>query len=204
MKLFQFLEEKIKQVKNIKQFQLKMTNTNAELNDTIRKSSISLNDFKEILTKELLGRTDNDFEELNNAFIEVSFTVNTFEINVSFTSKLDNNEISTVIVKIEINKEQQKFEDIKNFFKSKEIYIKTTKIEDMVNFLFNMLNYETPVPVADNSSSEEKPKEETKTEEKPKEETKTEEKPKEETKTEEKPKEETKTDASLDTLDGLG
>ena len=194
MKLFQFLEEKIKQVKNIKQFQLKMTNTNAELNDTIRKSSISLNDFKEILTKELLGRTDNDFEELNNAFIEVSFTVNTFEINVSFTSKLDNNEISTVIVKIEINKEQQKFEDIKNFFKSKEIYIKTTKIEDMVNFLFNMLNYETPVPAADNSSSEEKPKEETKTEEKPK----------EETKTEEKPKEETKTDASLDTLDGLG
>jgi hypothetical protein len=185
MNLFQFLEEQIQNNTVIKGFSLKITNTSASINDKTFKSSISNKDFKNILMTEFLSKKDEDLNKLNEALIELKFQVNDSNYELQFTSKINGDEISTVLVKLNRNEEDFK-ESLKQSIKDSGMLFKSKTIEDLVESIFYIVDKykeETPEEV-----EKEIPKEEPKkTEEKP-----ATEEPKADESTEEKPKEESK------------
>jgi hypothetical protein len=187
MKLFQFLEEQIQNNVIVKAFSLKITNASASINDKTFKSSLSNKDFKNTLMTEFLSKKDEDLNKLNEALIELKFQVNDINYEVQFTSKINGDEISTVLIKLLKNEDEFK-EDLKQSIKDSGMLFKSKTIEDLVELIFYIVDKykeETPEEV----EKEETPKEEPKTtEEKP---TETEE-PKQEEKASEKPEESTK------------
>ena len=187
MKLFQFLEEQIQNNVIVKAFSLKITNTSASINDKTFKSSLSNKDFKNTLMTEFLSKKDEDLNKLNEALIELKFQVNDINYEIQFTSKINGDEISTVLIKLLKNEDEFK-EDLKQSIKDSGMLFKSKTIEDLVELIFYIVDKykeETPEEV----EKEETPKEEPKTtEEKP---TETEE-PKQEEKVSEKPEESTK------------
>lgn len=185
MNLFQFLEEQIQNNTVIKGFSLKITNTSASIDDKTFKSSISNKDFKNILMTEFLSKKDEDLNKLNEALIELKFQVNDSNYELQFTSKINGDEISTVLVKLNRNEEDFK-ESLKQSIKDSGMLFKSKTIEDLVESIFYIVDKykeETPEEV-----EKEIPKEEPKkTEDKP-----ATEEPKTEEATSEKPKEESK------------
>ena len=187
MKLFQFLEEQIQNNVIVKAFSLKITNASASINDKTFKSSLSNKDFKNTLMTEFLSKKDEDLNKLNEALIELKFQVNDINYEVQFTSKINGDEISTVLIKLLKNEDEFK-EDLKQSIKDSGMLFKSKTIEDLVELIFYIVDkYKEEIP--EEVEKEEAPEEEPKTtEEKP---TETEE-PKQEEKVSEKPEESTK------------
>lgn len=182
MKLFQFLEEQIQNNVIVKAFSLKITNASASINDKTFKSSLSNKDFKNTLMTEFLSKKDEDLNKLNEALIELKFQVNDINYEVQFTSKINGDEISTVLIKLLKNEDEFK-EDLKQSIKDSGMLFKSKTIEDLVESIFYIVDKykeETPEEI-----EKEIPKEEPKkTEEKP-----ATEEPKADESTSEKPKE---------------
>lgn len=186
MKLFQFLEEQIKNNTVLKAFSLKINNANASIDDKTFKSSISNKDFKNVIMTEFLSKKDEDLNKLNDALIELKFQVNDSNYELQFISKVVGDEISTVLVKLIRNEEDFK-DSLKQSIKESGMILKTKTMEDLVEAIFYIVDKykdETPKEAEEQAVEPEK-KEETP----PKEETSKEEKP-EEVKSEEVPKEE--------------
>ena len=186
MKLFQFLEEQIKNNTVLKAFSLKINNANASIDDKTFKSSISNKDFKNVIMTEFLSKKDEDLNKLNDALIELKFQVNDSNYELQFISKVVGDEISTVLVKLIRNEEDFK-DSLKQSIKESGMILKTKTTEDLVEAIFYIVDKykdETPKEAEEQAVEHEK-KEETP----PKEETSKEEKP-EEVKSEEVPKEE--------------
>jgi len=180
MKLFQFLEEQIQNNVIVKAFSLKITNASASINDKTFKSSLSNKDFKNTLMTEFLSKKDEDLNKLNEALIELKFQVNDINYEVQFTSKINGDEISTVLIKLLKNEDEFK-EDLKQSIKDSGMLFKSKTIEDLVELIFYIVDKykeETPEEVEKEETPEEKP---TETEE-PKQEEKVSEKPEESTK----------------------
>lgn len=187
MKLFQFLEEQIQNNVIVKAFSLKITNTSASINDKTFKSSLSNKDFKNTLMTEFLSKKDEDLNKLNEALIELKFQVNDINYEIQFTSKINGDEISTVLIKLLKNEDEFK-EDLKQSIKDSGMLFKSKTIEDLVELIFYIVDkYKEEIP--EEVEKEETPKEEPKTTE---EKTTDTEEPKQEEKVSEKPEESTK------------
>lgn len=190
MNLFQFLEEQIQNNTVIKGFSLKITNTSASIDDKTFKSSISNKDFKNILMTEFLSKKDEDLNKLNEALIELKFQVNNSNYEIQFTSKINGDEISTVLVKLNRNEEDFK-DSLKQSIKDSGMLFKSKTIEDLVESIFYIVDKykeETPEEVEKEIPKEEPKEEPKKAEEKPV----TTEEPKAQETTSEKPEESTK------------
>lgn len=181
MKLFQFLEEQIKNNTVLKAFSLKINNANASIDDKTFKSSISNKDFKNVIMTEFLSKKDEDLNKLNDALIELKFQVNDSNYELQFTSKVVGDEISTVLVKLIRNEEDFK-DSLKQSIKESGMILKTKTMEDLVEAIFYIVDKykdETPKEAEEQAVEPEKKEETAPKEEKP-EEVKSEEAPKEE------------------------
>ena len=146
MNLIQFLEEKIEENKILKTFSLNISNSSASINDKIFKSSVSKKEFKQILMDELLGKTEENIGKLNEALIELKFQLNDSSYEIHFTTKVEGDSISTVLIKL--NKNEDSFKDeLKSSVKESGNLFKTKMIENLVELIFfivNMYKEETP------------------------------------------------------------
>ena len=139
MKLFQFLEEQIKNNTVLKAFSLKINNANASIDDKTFKSSISNKDFKNVIMTEFLSKKDEDLNKLNDALIELKFQVNDSNYELQFISKLVGDEISTVLVKLIRNEEDFK-DSLKQSIKESGMILKTKTMEDLVEAIFYIVD----------------------------------------------------------------
>lgn len=186
MKLFQFLEEQIQNNLTIKAFSLKISNSSASIDDKTFKSSISNKDFKSILMTEFLSKKDEDLNKLNEALIEIKFQVNEASYEINFTSKIEGDDITTVLVKLLRNEEDFK-DTLKQSIKESGMLFKTKTIEDLIESIFYIVDKykeETPEPEAPKEESPKEDKKEPKPEETPKEESEKPEEVKEESENE--------------------